>query len=434
MSKRIGIRREDKNEWERRVPIIPDHARVLQNEYGVEICVQSQHNRAYSDEEYREAGIAVQNEIDHCPIVMGVKEIPAEKILSRKTYIFFSHTIKGQAYNMPMLKRILDLGSTLIDYECITDDQGRRLVFFGRYAGLAGMIDTLHVYGRMLARAGAETPLLGIKPAYEYPSLDQAFESIANIGKELTARSLPDAVVPVVVGFAGYGQVSRGAQEIYDLLRPKEITPAELVQDSLSSRVPFYKVVFREEDMVVPVDPSGTFELQDYYDHPEKYRSQFERYLPELTILVNGIYWEEKYPRLVTKAFLKNYFRQSGNRKLQLISDISCDINGAIECTEKATEPDEPAFVYDPLTDSIADGIEGDGLVILAVDNLPTELARDASRSFSEALWKFIPGISRADDSGTFEQYDPPPAIKRAVIVYKGELTPDYHYLHKYID
>lgn len=183
------------------------------------------------------------------------------------------------------------------------------------------------------------------------------------------------------------------------------------------------------------------FELQDYYDHPEKYCSVFHTYLPYLTLLVNCIYWEAKYPRLVTKADLKELYEGAEpsfddlrtKPRLRVIGDISCDIEGAIECTVKCTEPGDPVFVYDPGEDRVVDGFEGRGPVVLAVDILPSELPRDASEYFSTVLMQYIPAIAQADYTVPFEELALPPEIKRAVIVYQGELTPNYRYLEQYI-
>jgi len=173
--------------------------------------------------------------------------------------------------------------------------------------------------------------------------------------------------------------------------------------------------------------------VQDYYDHPEKYRSVFHTYLPHLTLLVNCVYWEAKYPRLVTKADLRRLYGGTEPPRLRVIGDISCDIEGAIEGTVKCTEPGDPVYVYDPDEDRAIDGFEGPGPVVLAVDILPSELPRDASIYFSGVLMQYIPAIAQADYSVPFEELALPPEIKRAVIVYQGELTSDYRYLEKYV-
>ncbi len=430
-AKIIGIRREDKNEWERRVPIIPEHIRKLEDA-GIHVCIQAQKNRAFTDKEFLTAGAEVRDDILFCPVILGVKEIPTELLQPDKIYLYFSHTIKGQPYNMPKLQRLVDLRCTLIDYECIKDKDGKRLVFFGRYAGLAGMINALHIFGKKLKRQGLDSPFERIQPAYKYHDLQEAKNNIFNVSSEISKKGLPTEIMPMVVGFAGNGHVSKGAQEIYDLLPVEQISPRELLSQKFADDK-LFKVVFKEQDTMLPIDPSNAFSLQEYHEHPEKYKSRFENYLPFLTILLNGIYWDGRYPKLVTKSYLKkNYL--SSKFKLKIISDISCDINGSIECTEKTTISDNPAYVYNPKSDLITDGIDGDGIVILAVDNLPAELSRDSSAAFSKALWPFISDIVDADLRRDFQKCNMPPEIKRAVILYKGELTPTYRYLGEHLD
>jgi len=430
MEKRVGIRKEDKNIWERRVPLIPEHVRELKEKNGIEFFVEPFAERAFSNDEFAAAGAELNGDFSSCPLVIAVKEIPIKFLMPEKTYIFFSHTIKGQDYNMPLLQKLLDLKCTLIDYECITDEKGRRLVFFGRYAGLSGMIETLHGMGLRYKSLGYDTPFLNVKSAYEYKDLTHAKEEIAKIGEEIKEKGFPKELSPMVIGFTGYGNVSKGAQEVFDELPFKQITPDELLTLEDGNDKLIYKVEFKEEDIVEPVDESSQFELQDYYQHPEKYKSKFEQYLNKMDVLVNAVYWDERYPRLVTKDWVK---RNADNLKLQIVSDISCDIDGSIEFTEKVTEPDVPAFVYNPDTDSITDGFDGKGVVDIAIDNLPTEIPVDASIGFSNALLPFIPGILDADLSNSFEEVNFPDAIKRAVIVYKGELTPNFKHLKKYL-
>ncbi len=427
--KLLGIRREDKNIWEKRVPLIPEDVKELKERYGIETVIQPDDNRAYSDNEFLDAGASVDPDISKCSHIIAVKEIPVNLINPGKVYLFFSHTIKGQDYNMPLLQRIIDSKSTLIDYECIADDSGRRLVFFGRFAGLAGMIDTLNGLGRRLKSQGFNTPFIQIKPAFEYADIHDAKEQIKEAVSDIEKENFPEDILPLVFGFAGYGNVSKGAQEIFDLIPHQQITPAELLNSELD-KTKIYKVIFEEKDLVEPKESGSEFELQDYYNYPEKYKSKFQNYLSKLDVLVNGIFWNENYPRLLTKEYLKENF---DNVKLEIVTDISCDINGSVEFTEKVTEPDNPAFVYDPASNKIEDGFEGKGIVNIAVDNFPAELPRDSSRSFSESLRPFINKIMAADYELNFNDVNLPSEIKRAVIVYKGELAPDYKYLKEFL-
>jgi alpha-aminoadipic semialdehyde synthase len=429
---RIGIRREDKSTWEARVPLVPADVRRLVAEHGLEVTVQSSPIRAFSAEAYREAGATVADDLADCPIILGVKEIPPACLEAGKAYMFFSHTIKGQPANMPMLRRLMELRGHLIDYEKIVDDQGRRLVFFGRFAGLAGMIDTLWTLGRRLKHEGVDSPFALVRPSHEYEDLAEVRREIAAVGQSIRRDGLPEAIRPLVCGFAGYGQVSRGAQEIFDLLPVEEVAPAELESVEPAARH-CYKVVFREEHLVERVDDSSPFELKEYYDQPERYRAAFFPHVRHLSVLVTGIYWEPKYPRLITQAQFRELYSGPERPRLRVIGDITCDVDGSVACTVRATDPGNPVYVYDPETGEAQDGVAGNGPVVLAVDLLPCELPVDASIAFSEALSPFIPGLAGADFSTSPAQSGLPPELARALIVYRGELTEPYRYLKEHV-
>lgn len=434
MKRLIGIRREDKSPWERRVPLIPEDVRQLKDGHSIEVSIQPSEIRVFSNQEYLKAGAKVEEDLSGCQAIFALKEVPLEYFQPGKTYLFFSHTIKGQPYNLSMLRRLLELKCQLIDYEIVTDEKGRRLLFFGRHAGMAGMIDTLWTLGKRLDWEGIPNPFSEIHPTHRYESLAQAKTEIARVGRAIESDGLPDSLIPLICGLTGYGNVSKGAQEILDILPVREITPQELASEVVQgSAKPIYKVVFREEHTVEPVSPKGEFELADYYEHPDRYRSRFESYLPHLTVLVNCIYWESKYPRLVTKEALRRLYGQEKSPCLRVIGDISADIEGAMECTVRHTSPDDPVFTFDPFKELAAPGWQGVGPVVLAVDNLPCQLPKESSTHFSQSLLKFVPDIARADFSADLSSSGLPPSIQRGTIVYQGELTPDYRYLEKFL-
>ncbi|MCW8810458.1 MAG: hypothetical protein OQK64_05815, partial [Ignavibacteriaceae bacterium] len=354
----IGIRRADKNKWERRTPLIPDDLKYLKEKYGIQTLVQPSEIRAYTNAQYKEAGVEVVEDIQNVKIIFAVKEIPLHFYRERKTYIFFSHTIKGQSYNMPLLKKMMELKCNLIDYERIVDESNRRLIFFGKYAGLAGMVETLHALGQKLKLKGYKTPLEKIKQAYQYDSIEEVKQELKKIGEEIKSGGIPEDVQPLIIGFAGYGNVSKGAQEIIGILPIISIQPDELQDLSKYSKEEIsrnlFKVVFKEEDLVRPKE--GKFKLQDYYDNPEKYEGKFEEYIPYLSVVVNCIYWTNRYPRLVTKKFVTNDNYLNSEQKLMVIGDISVDVNGAIEITYKATDPGNAFYTYQPANDKFEDG------------------------------------------------------------------------------
>jgi alpha-aminoadipic semialdehyde synthase len=435
MNNKIGIRHEDKYLMERRVAIIPSHAKKLIDEQGLEILVEQSPKRIFTHQEFENAGAKIVNDVREAPVIFGVKEMPVEYFENDKTYIFFSHVIKGQSYNMPMLKKMMEKKVNLIEYEKVVDEMGRRLIFFGRFAGLAGMINSLWSLGQRLKVQGIETPFLQIKQSHHYDSLEEAKHVISKVGQEIIEHGLPDELTPLTIGITGYGNVSNGAQEIAALLPIKEITPAELLALKGNNKMPdnvLYKVVFKEWDLSRPKDTKMEFELSHYYAHPEMYTSDFEQYIPHLTILMNCMYWNDRYPRIVTKDYLEKLY-SDGQPKLTVIGDVTCDPDGSIECTHKGTEIEDPVFVYNPFTRKPNMGFEGEGILVMAVDILPSELPRESSIAFSNALFGYIKAIAAADYTEEFELLDLPNPIKRAMILHKGELTPDYKYIEQHL-
>ncbi|NQU34484.1 MAG: hypothetical protein HQ521_14730 [Bacteroidetes bacterium] len=431
---KIGIRYEDKYVMERRVALVPDHIVELVNK-GIEFEVVKSEKRIFKDEEFIKAGANLVDEITDATVVLGVKEMPIDFFEEEKTYFFFSHTIKGQPYNMPLLTQMMAKKVNLIEYERIVNDRDQRLIFFGRFAGLAGMINSLWSAGQRWKEFGIETPFLSLKQTHKYNSLDEAKDAIARVGKEINEKGLPKEITPLIVGLTGYGNVSRGAQEIIDILNVEEINPDSLTTDFVEQHRAdntIYKVVFKESDLSEPLDSDKEFVLQEYYDHPELFKSKFEQHIQNMTILMNCMYWDDKYPILVTKDYLEKLYKD-GIPKLIVIGDVTCDPDGSIECTHKGTEIEDPVFVYNPLTRKPTMGFKGDGILVMAVDILPSELPREASQTFSDALVGFIPEIVATDFNVPFEELKLPSPIKRALILHKGELTPEYQYLSQYI-
>ncbi len=432
----IGIRQENKDVTEKRAPLTPAQVREIITEFDIQVKVESAPNRIFSNHEYEKAGAVISDDFGDCNIIWGVKEIPLESLLPGQTYCYFSHTIKGQDYNMPMLKRLLDLRCNLFDYEKVIDDHGRRLIFFGRFAGYAGMIDTLWAAGKRYTSEGVSSPFAAAQQALSYPSLAEARKSLMQIGEEIEVDGLPETMVPFICGFTGYGQVSLGAQEIYDLLPVQEIAASDLdefMEKGVFSNHTVYKVVFHEKDMFSPIEKDAAFDLREYFTHPERYKSIFENYLPYLNLVVNGIYWEPRYPKLITRSYLKKAFGRSEKPSLRVIGDITCDIEGSVECNLKATNSKNPVYVYDTEVDRAVDGWEGHGPVVLAVDKLPSELPREASENFGDSLLPFIPALADADFTVPYGELNIPDEFKRALIVYHGRLTPPFRYLEEFL-
>lgn len=452
----IGVRQEDKYLMERRVSLTPAHVKRLVETDQLCVVVQSSDKRIFKDEEYRQAGAVVSHQLHASSVVFGVKEIPEQAFEPGKTYVFFSHVIKGQPYNMPMLRKMMDLGCNLIDYECITDDQNKRIIFFGKYAGLAGMINSLWSLGQRLKELGDQNnPFLPIRQAHHYDSLEQAKHDISMAGRYIAENGLPDELLPLTIGFTGYGNVSVGAQEIASLLPSIEVTPdqlADLAKRKSHPRNVIYKTIFKEQHLVRSKAINGScgcgcgcdeevanaahapaeFDLQHYYQHPDLYESCFEKYLPHLTVLMNCMYWDARYPRIVTKESVKKLF-SSDTPKMTVIGDITCDPEGSVEITHKGTEIEDPVFVYNPETGEPRMGFKGHGLLVMAVDILPSELPRDSSIAFADALAPFVKDIAMANYSVSYSDIQLPAAIKKAMILHQGKLTPPYEYIYGYL-
>lgn len=411
----LGIRREDKSRWERRAPLTPSQVATLIAGGALSVAVQPSARRIFADREYLAAGAALSPRLAGCRLLLGIKEVPPAAIRPRRVYLCFAHVIKGQACNMPALRRYLDLGSTLIDYECIADEAGRRLIGFGRYAGYAGIIDALWALGRRLAAEGVESPFAALQQARAYAGVAAAGRALAEeVGRRIRSSGVPPAVHPLIVGFTGGGNVASGAQELFARLPVAEIAPRELARvasrgDRLSRHL-LYKVVLRRGD-----------------------RAGFARHLPHLTVLVNGIYWQRGHPRLVTAADLEALYGRERPPRLRVLADLSCDLEGAIEATVRINSVGDPLYVYDPATRAATSGVAGRGPVVLAVDNLPAELPRDASGSFGEDLLPCLPQLAAADFSAPYEALALPPSLRRAVITHRGRLTPPFEHLEEHL-
>ncbi len=423
----VGIRREDKNQWERRVPLVPEDVADLSRDQGVEFLVQPSALRIIPDEAYQRAGADIHEDLSGCGVVLAVKEIPAELLQPGVAYVFFSHTIKGQPQGMPLLQRALDVGCTLVDYERIIDDHDRRLVAFGRHAGLAGTIGALWALGRRWLALGVPTPLLALQQAVAYPDLATALSAVDEAGRRIASEGMPPETGPLVIGVTGYGKVAHGAAEVLERLPLITVEPPDLTDSYLASASDraVHVARFAEQDTVARAD-GGPFDLSYYLEHPDRHESTFAAVLPRLSLLINAMFWDPRSPRLVTVEQLRDL--PLGSRTA-LIADLSCDIEGGVEATVTATTPGDPTFVFDPVTRRATPGFDGPGIAVLAVDNLPCELPLDASLAFSHALRPFVGALSRTDFTVPFDELTLPPEVARAVVAHRGQLTSDYEYL-----
>ncbi|XP_057967291.1 alpha-aminoadipic semialdehyde synthase isoform X2 [Malania oleifera] len=436
----VGILSESSNMWERRVPLTPSHcARLLHGGRGktgvARIVVQPSTKRIFHDALYEDVGCEISDDLSECGLILGIKQPKLDMILPERAYSFFSHTHKAQQENMPLLDKILAEKVSLYDYELIVGDHGKRLLAFGKFAGRAGLIDFLHGLGIRYLNLGYSTPFLSLGASYMYSSLAAAKAAVISVGEEIATMGLPLGICPMVFVFTGSGNVSLGAQEIFKLL-PHTFVDAsklpelfgmagDLTQHARRSKRVFqvYGCVVTSQDMVKHKDGTTVFDKADYYAHPEHYKPIFhEKIAPYASFIVNCMYWERRFPQLLTTKQLQDLM--TNGCRLVGISDITCDVGGSIEFVNQTTSLDSPFFRYDPFSDSCHHDMEGNGVICSAVDILPTEFAKEASRHFGDILAQFIVSLASVKDIIELPEY-----LRRACIAHRGALTSLYEYI-----
>jgi alpha-aminoadipic semialdehyde synthase len=337
---------------------------------------------------------------------------------------------------MPMLRHIIDSRCTLLDYELVTNEAGKRLIRFGDFAGCAGMIDSLWILGKRLEHEGIASPFSILKQTTEYDGLAEAEEAVSRVGRQIRAEGLPDKITPFVCAFTGKGHVSKGAQRIFNLLPTVEIRPDDLptlASSGAYSKNAVYHVEYRKSDLYEPFDPDAKFDPEDFDENPERFNGKFHGSVDYLTMIINGISWSPRYPRLLTREHMSELYARIPNPRLKILADITCDVEGSIEFTVQTTTSENPAFVFEPVTGQVISGYDGDGPALLAVDRLPSELPRAVSESFGNALLPFVPALARTDFSQPFEELDIPEPFRRAIIAHHGRLTENFRYFNEYL-
>lgn len=430
----IGIRREDKNKWECRCPLQPSHVYKLLRALGdsLEIRIEPCNKRVFSDEEFIKSGAIIDNdELQSCEIILGVKEIPLDKIQQNKTYFLFSHSHKGQEHNLKFLSKYRKNNCTLIDYELLAEPKsGKRTVAFGLFAGYAGFVNALCGVGDRLLLKGYRSPFLNISLANHYSSLNSARKAVKKVGKLFgAAGGLHPDLGPMIFVFTGNGNVSQGAQEIFELLPHKYVNFEELPQiltdPQQYKRNVCYGCVIEAKDYIQK-DEHGNFDYNDFKNNPKNYTSDFhEIILPYASCIINGIYWDPKFPRLVTNEQLRTKFLENQLRLIS-IADITCDPNGSIECMDRITKIEEPFYIWDPVGMKHRHGDFVDGIQVMSIDNLPTQFAAEASEYFSEA---FYPLLKSYVESIANEDFSAPRSLEKATILANGQFMPGHRWL-----
>lgn len=451
MKNTIAIRREDLSKrGEKRVAVTPRLAKEVSSN-GHKLIVQTGIHpsegtvkRAFPDQAYRDAGADISEDLSSAQVIFGLKEVEIAHILYEKTYLSFSHTHKGQVKNRKLLKAFMDKRATLVDYELVTHDNGARIITaFTYFAGYAGMIDTLWTVGKRFAMRGINHPISKVPQSIEKEDLGLIKNMLKDIGDEIRENGTPESLPPFINVILGEGKTSTGSQEIYDIL-PIESIPwydlPEIYANGSRDRV--YKCVMGITDMFRLKADANISEVtytkwtvrereQHYFSHPEDFESNLEHVLPYATILMNCILWSPEFPRTMSREFTKEIWGASPT--LEAIGDITCDPEGSIEFS-KETWIDNPVYIYNPADNTSTDGFVGEGIAVMAVTNLPCEFSADASEQFSTDMGPIFQGILEADhNAASVEESGLPDAIKRATILWKGELTTPYIYMAEFV-
>ncbi len=434
----IGIRRENDKKFEARVPLIPAHVKQLSDELNgqVSFIIQPSPLRTFSDDDYRQVGAIVQDDLSAADIILCVKEVYPEHLLDHKTYLVFAHVIKGQPDNMAVLQELMRREITLIDYETITDDRGKRTVFFGRSAGQTGMFETLRAFGQRLTAQGKPCIFNQLKPVYEYADLADAVQHLSAIGAKLQEHpeQLGITDYPLVFAFVGLGNVGQGALEIFDQLPTQEVFPeqlADFVQAKEHLPGTLFKCLLRKHEILR--NARHQFDAHDYAAHPDRYHSILPEMLPYVSVLLNCVFYAPQYPRtLPQEAFRAAWLR--GGHRLQVVGDLSCDPPaGSVACTVTSGDLYHPVFDYNPVEGSVCDTFGEGSVTVLAVDNLSAGLPRDASIAFSTMLRDCIPFLVKADLNQADLSAVLPAALYNAIVTHQGHLMPRYRYLAPYL-
>lgn len=428
--------------WERRAPLAPSHVERLVKK-GVKVIVQPSNRRAYNMQEYTEKGAVIQEDLSEASVVIGVKQVPIDLLLPDKTFCFFSHTIKAQKDNMPLLDAILEKNVRLIDYEKMVDKDGQRVVAFGKYAGVVGMINILHGMGLRLLALGHHTPFMHIGPSHNYRNSEAARQAVRDAGYEIALRRMPRSVGPLTFIFTGSGNVSRGAQEVFQELPHEYIEPDHLPQVAKKgSMKKVYGCVVSRDDHYVRID-GGKFDANEFEKHPERYASTFSHKIaPYSSCIINGIYWAPNAPRLLTIPDAKTLLRSQEfpwipssegcpqlPHRLIALCDISADPGGSIEFMKECTTIDKPFCLYDAELNRETESFKGDGVLICSIDNMPAQMPREATEYFGSLLLPYIHEILKSDATTPFQEYSAIPTVKNAVIASNGKLTPNFEYI-----
>ncbi len=395
---KIGLIKEGKTPSDNRVALTPNQCKSIQeNNPSIKIIVQRSPNRCFSDKEYATAGIELSDDVSDCEILFGIKEVPLKMLIENKTYLFFSHTKKLQPYNQALLQDIIKKNITLIDYECLEHEDGTRIIGFGFFAGVVGAHNGMLAYGK---RTGEFT--LGNVTASK--NLEKLIHTYFGL-------KIPN----IKIALTGSGRVSHGLLEVTSLLGIHEVDPADYLSKTFN-----YPVYVHLKGANLYEDENGNYSRDDFHAHPEKYKCKFQKYIPHTDILMNGIYWDKKIPRLFEMEDISK-----PDFKIQTIADVTDDMHGSVPCNLGDSTIENPVYGVDKKNFEKTEPFLLGSVDIMAVGNLPNELPRDASSYFGEQLIKFILPDLIAGGSEI---------IDHATIVKNGELNAPYLYMKDFAE
>ncbi len=397
---KFGIIKERKNPPDRRVIFSPSAIKQIISAYeGVSVKVEPSNCRVFLDSQYEDLGIPVTEDISDCDFLFGVKEVPIENLIPNKSYFFFSHTIKKQPYNRTLLQAILEKNIDLYDYETIVNESNKRLIGFGRYAGIVGAYNSIRAFGLK----------------FELFKLPKA-ETLS--GKEALILHLKRVVLPPIkFVVTGTGKVGTGIKEVLDAIKIKEVT----VENYLTKK--YTQPVYTQIDVLdynIRKDKLQK-DCVDFYENPQLYESNFERFTKVSDVYISGHFHANDAPVILSRAML-----QAVDCNIKIVGDVSCDVNGPVACTLRASTIEDPLYGYLPSEDMEVDFFHPAAIVVMAVDNLPCELPKDASEGFGEMfINQVMPAFFNQDKDGI---------LQRAKISENGKLTNRFSYLQDFVD
>ncbi len=399
---KIGIIAERKNPPDTRVAITPAVARKIIDNYPyMEILVEPSDNRCFSDEEYEKEGIKLSTDMANCDVLIGVKEVPINQLISNKTYFFFSHTIKEQVYNRDLLKALVKKNIKMIDYEVLTDTRNSRVIAFGKFAGMVGAHNAVYTYQQRMKKAL-------LKRMKDYTSYSEAKSHYNTISPE-----------NIRIVLTGTGRVGHGAALVLEDMGYRKVGVEEFLNNKNQKSV---FVQLGCQDYVKRISDNG-FSKSEFFENPKLYKSDFKKYLDSCDVFVNGVYWDNEAPTFFDLTDMdKPYFN------IQVIADITCDIApiSSVPSTIRPSTIEDPIYGFDPKTNSESAAFDLNNIDVMAIDNLPNELPRDASESFAHQFYTHV--------MEELDNIDNSIMLANATVTERGDLGMAFEYLRDFLN